>query len=50
MAYIEFVDYNEDYITDKPKRKKSRRARKKSSETVAVQSKRRKSLYKIKLL
>ena len=32
MAYVEFVDYNEDYITDKPKRKKSRRARKKSSD------------------
>jgi len=29
MSYIEFVDFNEDYITDKPTRKKSRRARKK---------------------
>ena len=29
MAYIELVDYNEEYITDKPKRKKARRARKK---------------------
>ena len=30
MAYVEFVDYNEDYISDKPKRKKSRRTRKKN--------------------
>ena len=29
MAYIELVDYNEEYTTDKPKRKKARRARKK---------------------
>ena len=35
MAYVEFVDYNEDYTTDKPKRKKSRRARKKSSDAAA---------------
>ena len=25
MAYIELVDYNETYITDKPKKKKTRR-------------------------
>jgi large subunit ribosomal protein L17 len=31
MAYIELVDYNEDYTTDKPKRKKSRRNKKKIS-------------------
>ena len=30
MAYIELVDYNEEYTTDKPKRKKARRARKKN--------------------
>ena len=35
MAYVEFVDYNEDYITDKPRRKKSRRARRKSSDAAA---------------
>ena len=35
MAFIELVDYNEDYITDKPKRKKARRAKKKSGETIA---------------
>ena len=29
MAYIELVDYNEEYTTDKPKRKKARRAKKK---------------------
>ena len=34
MAYIELVDYNEDYTTDKPKRKKVRRARKKTVEAV----------------
>jgi len=33
MAYIELVDYNEDYTTDKPKRKKARRAKKKTVET-----------------
>jgi len=32
MAYIELVDYNEDYTTDKPKRKKARRAKKKTVE------------------
>ena len=37
MAYIELVDYNEDYKTDKPKRKKARRAKKKISETVMPQ-------------
>ena len=31
MAFIELVDYNDDYATNKPKRKKSRRARRKSS-------------------
>ncbi len=31
MAFIELVDYNDDYETDKPKRKKSRRTRRKSS-------------------
>ena len=31
MAFIELVDYNDDYVTDKPKRKKSRRTRRKSS-------------------
>lgn len=37
MAYIELVDYNEDYTTDKPKRKKARRAKKKIvQETVPV--------------
>jgi large subunit ribosomal protein L17 len=29
MAYIELVDYNGEYTTDKPKRKKARRAKKK---------------------
>ena len=28
MAFIELVDYNEEYITDKPKRKRSRRGKK----------------------
>ena len=36
MAYIELVDYNEEYTTDKPKRKKVRRARKKTVEAVPV--------------
>jgi large subunit ribosomal protein L17 len=36
MAYIEFVDYNEDYTTDKPTRKKARRARKKITEAVTT--------------
>ena len=31
MAFIELVDYNEDYATNKPQRKKSRRTRRKSS-------------------
>jgi large subunit ribosomal protein L17 len=35
MAYIELVDYNEDYTTDKPKHKKARRAKKKTIKTVA---------------
>jgi large subunit ribosomal protein L17 len=34
MAYIELVDYNEDYKTDKPIRKKARRAKKKTGEVV----------------
>ena len=29
MAYIELVDYNTEYITDKPKRKRARRGKKK---------------------
>ena len=33
MAYIELVDYNGEYTTDKPKRKKVRRAKKKVIET-----------------
>jgi large subunit ribosomal protein L17 len=32
MAFIELVDYNEDYTTDKPKRKKARRTKKKAIE------------------
>ena len=35
MAFIEIVDYNEDYTANKPKRKKARRTKKKSVETVA---------------
>ena len=35
MAFIELVDYNEDYATDKPKRKKSRRTRKKAVDTAS---------------
>ena len=31
MALIELVDYNEEYTTDKPKRKKSRRTRRKNT-------------------
>ena len=31
MCFIELVDYNESYTTDKPKRKKARRRSKKSS-------------------
>ena len=40
MAYIELVDYNEDYTTDKPKRKKARRARnkKKNIDNVASET------------
>jgi len=33
MAYIELVDYNGEYTTDKPKRKKARRTKKKVIET-----------------
>jgi len=36
MAYVEFVDYNEEYITDKPKRKKARRTRKKKSDSDSI--------------
>ena len=36
MAYVEFVDYNEEYITDKPKRKKARRTRKKKSTSSSI--------------
>ena len=35
MAFIELVDYNEEYSTDKPKRKKARRAKSKKVEDVA---------------
>ena len=35
MACIELVDYNEVYTTDKPKRKKVRRAKKKTIESVS---------------
>ena len=34
MAFIELVDYNEDYTTDKPKRKKARRTKRKAVEAV----------------
>ena len=34
MALIELVDYNEEYTTDKPKRKKARRAKKKNVEVI----------------
>ena len=36
MAFIELVDYNEDYTTDKPKRKKARRTKKKAIKGVAT--------------
>ena len=36
MAVIELVDYNEDYTTDKPKRKKARRTKKKAIENVEL--------------
>ena len=35
MAFIELVDYNDEYSTDKPKRKKARRAKSKKVEDVA---------------
>ena len=35
MAFIELVDYNEEYTTDKPKRKKARRAKSKKVDDVA---------------
>ena len=31
MAFVELVDYNEEYLTDKPKRKKARRTRRKKT-------------------
>tara|TARA_B110000971_G_scaffold63095_1_gene64474 strand:- start:8 stop:613 length:606 start_codon:yes stop_codon:yes gene_type:complete len=34
MAFIELVDYNEEYTTDKPKRKKARRAKSKKVDVV----------------
>ena len=34
MAFIELVDYNEEYTTDKPKRKKARRAKSKKVDDV----------------
>ena len=34
MAFIELVDYNQEYTTDKPKRKKARRAKTKKVEDV----------------
>ena len=37
MAYIELVDYNEVYVTDKPKRKKSRRTKKKNIDPSSIQ-------------
>lgn len=36
MAFIELVDYNEDYTNDKPKRKKARRTKKKAIENENV--------------
>ena len=36
MAYIELVDYNGEYTTDKPKRKKARRAKKQSGEVLTL--------------
>jgi large subunit ribosomal protein L17 len=36
MAFIELVDYNDDYITDKPKRRKARRAKKKIVESATT--------------
>jgi len=36
MAYIELVDYNEDYTTNKPKRKKARRAKKKKVDSLSA--------------
>jgi large subunit ribosomal protein L17 len=35
MAYIELVDYNQDYTTDKPTHKKARRTKKKTVEAAA---------------
>ena len=35
MAFIELVDYNEEYTSDKPKRKKARRVKSKKVEAVA---------------
>ena len=38
MAYIELVDYNDIYVTDKPKRKRARRAKKKNVTTESIQA------------
>ena len=39
MAYVELVDYNDEYVNDKPIRKKSRRKRKKSTgESVSAEN------------
>ena len=39
MAFIELVDYNEGYITDKPKRRKARRGKKRSLEGTIINDK-----------
>ena len=36
MCFIELVDYNSDYITEKPEAKKSRRSRRKPSKSIEV--------------
>jgi len=36
MAYVELVDYNEDYTNDRPKRKRARRTRKKSVDSTST--------------
>ena len=38
MALIELVDYNSEYNTEKPKRKKSRRAKKKNNSPIALET------------
>ena len=37
MAFIELVDYNDDYSTEKPKKVKSRRARKKNVDSSSIE-------------